>query len=152
MTKMAEKGEGVTGAATASDHEGSELTVYFDGSCPLCSLEVGHYAACKGGDKFAFVDVSKADALSGPDLTRDAAMKRFHVRRADGQLLSGAAAFVHVWRNLPGWHWGARLASVPGALLVMEGAYRLFLPVRPFLSKLVARLGARPANPVGEGH
>ena len=67
-------------------------------------------------------------------------MRRFHVRRGDGSIVSGAAGFVAVWSSLKRWRGLARLAQLPGALALLEAAYRLFLPVRPLLSKLFARL------------
>jgi hypothetical protein len=67
-------------------------------------------------------------------------MARFHVRTGSGELVSGARAFVSVWRALPRWAWAARVASLPGATLALEIGYRLFLPVRPLLSRLAARI------------
>ena len=118
-------------------------TIYFDGSCALCSIEIDHYASRVGGDKMGFVDVSRNDARLGADLTSDTAMRRFHVRRSDGSLVSGARAFVEVWDTLPGWQWAARVAKIRGVLPVLEVGYRAFLPIRPFISKAVGRLSAR---------
>jgi predicted DCC family thiol-disulfide oxidoreductase YuxK len=67
-------------------------------------------------------------------------MERFHVRASDGRVLSGAAAFVEVWTRLPKWRWAARAASLPGMLAVLELGYRMFLPVRPFISRLFGRV------------
>lgn len=63
-------------------------------------------------------------------------MKRFHVRGNDGLLLSGAAAFVAVWHTLLRWRLAVRLAGLPGIIEILEVAYRLFLPVRPAMSRL----------------
>ena len=106
--------------------------VYFDGGCPLCSKEIATYRAARGGDQLQWVDAQGCDeAALGPALNRSAALARLHVRLADGTLLSGAAAFVAIWQRLPAFRGLAWLARVPGALLVMEGAYRAFLRIRP---------------------
>lgn len=63
-------------------------------------------------------------------------MARFHVIAPDGQVLSGAAAFIEVWRGLPGWRWLARPADLPGVEPVLEVTYRAFLKVRPAMVRL----------------
>lgn len=120
-------------------------TVYYDGSCPLCSVEIRHYRSREGGDRLDYVDVSGGTDPGG-GLSCDAAMKRFHVRMPNGELRSGAAGFVSIWEVLPGWRWAARMARVPGVLPVLEVAYRGFLPLRPWLSRVARRLGAEPIN------
>lgn len=124
----------------------NRLTVYFDGSCPLCTAEINHYARQDDAGHLNFVDVSQRDIKLGPDLHPRDAMRRFHVRRADGTLLSGARGFLAIWQELPRWRWAARIGALPGLPMLMEVDYRMFLPVRPLLSKLAARFGARPAN------
>ena len=115
-------------------------TVYFDGSCPLCRAEIGYYRRQDQAGSLCFVDVSQSAAATPQGVTRQRAMERFHVRASDGRVVSGAAAFVEVWTLLPQWRWAARVASLPGALVVMEFGYRMFLPVRPFISRLFGRV------------
>ncbi len=133
-------------ANRAAKADAGLLTVYYDGSCPLCSAEIGHYAGLRGSERLCFVDVSAPGADAGPDLSKDEALRRFHVRRADGRLLSGAQAFTAVWAVLPAWRSAAWLARLPGAPALLDGAYRAFLPVRPLLSRIAAALGARPSR------
>ena len=54
---------------------------------------------------------------------------------------------VGVWGRWPGGRGAARLARLPGMLAVLEAGYRMFLPLRPGLSKIAALLGAKAANP-----
>ena len=116
-----------------------KLTVYFDGSCALCRAEIGYYGRHDTGGVLCSVDVSKTGTATPEGIRREQAMERFYVLASDGRVLSGAAAFVEVWRQLPGWRWVARATAFPGALAALELAYRIFLPVRPTISRLVAR-------------
>jgi len=113
------------------------VTVYFDGGCPLCTREIDFYRKRAGSEAVSWVDVSavEGDAVA-PGLTRDAALARFHVRRGDGALLSGAAAFAELWRALPGFRAIGRIASLWPLPPLLEFAYRAFLPVRPYLQRL----------------
>ena len=115
-------------------------TVYFDGSCPLCRAEIGYYQRKDQYSALCFVDISETGGIPPEGITQESAMKRFHVRASDGRVLSGAAAFVEVWTRLPRWCWAARLAGLPGVTPLLEVGYRLFLPIRPYLSKAFGKL------------
>ena len=119
------------------------LTVYHDGSCPLCRLEIRHYRRQRGAERIDFIDASALDAYAGADLSRSGAMAKFHVRTPLGTLLSGAAAFVAVWSVLPKWHWAASASRLPGMLAALEIGYVLFLPVRPLLAWVVGMFERR---------
>lgn len=123
----------------------SKSTVYFDGSCPLCQAEIGYYRCKDQAGALCFVDVSETGAVTPEGISRQQAMERFHVHASDGRVLSGAEAFVEVWARLPKWRWAARAASLPGALAGLELGYRMFLPLRPFISRLFGRIQQRQA-------
>lgn len=104
------------------------LQVYFDGSCPVCSRETAFYRARPGAEGFVWVDVTRAvPGDLGPGLSRELAMARMHVRRQDGMLLSGAAAFAEMWRRMPGFKWLGWLLAMPPFGSLAEIAYRGFL-------------------------
>jgi predicted DCC family thiol-disulfide oxidoreductase YuxK len=128
----------------SSESQSGACTVYFDGACPLCRREIDHYRRQAQSALVAWVDVSTCHAAElGADLDRAAALARMHVRRADGQLVSGAAAFAEIWRHLPAYAWLARLAAWPRLLAVMEAGYVGFLRLR----RLWRRPGVAGAAP-----
>ena len=106
------------------------VTVYFDGSCPLCRREISLYQRSESDARLRWHDVSQC-VPDAPGLSPEIAMARFHVRDAQGQLHSGARAFVVLWRQLPGWRWLTLLAALPGVTPLLEWAYVQFLKVRP---------------------
>lgn len=116
-------------------------TVYFDGSCPLCRREIDFYRKQPGSSAVAWTDVScVSDAQDlGGGLTPDAAMARFHVRQADGSLVSGAAGFAVLWQQLPRFARAGRIAGLPVVRHILELGYRAFLPLRPVMQRIAAR-------------
>jgi predicted DCC family thiol-disulfide oxidoreductase YuxK len=109
----------------------------YDGACPLCRREIGVYRNLRSETSVCFADVSDASVSLPAGATRQQLLARFHVQRHDGELLSGAEAFLALWAALPGWRWLALAGRVPGAAWLMERAYRLFLRRRPALQRLV---------------
>lgn len=114
----------------------------YDGACPLCRREIAVYRdlqPLQADSPVCFADVSNAAVPLPTGTTREQLLARFHVQGRDGQLLSGAQAFLALWAALPGWRWLALTGRLPGATWVMERMYRLFLRWRPMLQRLAAR-------------
>ena len=125
------------------------LTVLYDGACPLCRREIGIYRGLRplrSDSPVCFADVNDTALELPPGTTREQLLARFHVRGHDGQLLSGAQAFLALWAALPGWRWLALAGRLPGAAWVMERSYRLFLRWRPALQRWAHRF-----EPAGQG-
>ncbi len=116
------------------------LSVYFDGSCPLCTREIAFYRRMKGADAISWVDASQsAEWEVAPGLTKSAALSRFHVVTPNGELLSGAAAFSRIWLELPRFRWLGSLTQNAPIAWLLEHAYRGFLLLRPRLQRAVGR-------------
>ena len=113
-----------------------ETTVLFDGSCPLCTAEINQYKLITPIVPIKWVDVSVPEFIAPTGLFKKELMERFYVIRPNGDLISGAAAFVHVWEQLPRWSRLASVAKIPGALSVVEFAYTSFLKIRPKIQTL----------------
>lgn len=128
------------------------LTVLYDGACPLCRREVGAYRGLRPTMRLCFSDVSDAASPLPPGTTREQLLARFHVVGGDGQLLSGAKAFLALWAALPGWRWLALVGRLPGAVWAMELAYRRFLRWRPTLQRWASRLDRPGLEQPGPNH
>ena len=120
------------------------LTVLYDGACPLCSREISFYRRQRGAAGITWLDVSQApNGTLPPSLSRQDALARFHVVKANGEIASGAAAFVALWSALPafgvvGWLFRPRWATS-----LLERAYLMFLHIRPRLHSILARRSER---------
>lgn len=112
-------------------------TVYYDGTCPLCRREIAFYRRQRGSEAIRWVNAGAGSSPSiAPDLSRAAALKRFHVRRPDGVLVSGASGFAALWAALPTFRCLGRLAGSPVFQPTLEVVYRVFLTARPLLQKI----------------
>ncbi len=103
--------------------------VFYDGGCPVCRREMDTYRGMAGADRVCWTDLTSDAVPEGAD--REAMMARMHVRRADGSMATGAAAFVATWRAMPRLAWLGRLLDRQPFLIVLEGLYRLHLRLRP---------------------
>ena len=120
-------------------------TVYFDGGCPLCQREIALYQRLDTQGAIRWHDVARS-GTGAHDLDTGAALARFHVRRADGSLVSGARGFVEVMKTIPRLRWLGHALGTPPLPWLAEGAYRLFLPLRPLLRRLIPAPASPPRN------
>lgn len=131
----------VTADGTRDAAGDARPAVFYDGSCPLCSAEIDVYRKCRGADGIDWVDVAadgSGDTVA-PGLSRADALRRFHMRRDDGTMVSGGAAFAELWASLPALARAGRMARRWPFRVLLDGVYRLFLPLRPGLQTLLRR-------------
>lgn len=112
------------------------LTVWYDGTCPLCRREIALMRWLDRRHAIRFVEANSQDAACPID--RAALLARFHAME-DGVVLSGAAAFAAMWRAIPALRPLGLAARRPWVLALLERAYGRFLRVRPALQRLVRR-------------
>ncbi len=117
----------------------TQLTVWFDGDCPLCRREIALMRRLDRAGAIDFIDVARGDG--GCPVDRAALLARFHAME-DGQMLSGAAAFAAMWRAIPLLRPLGLAARNHQVLALLERAYLAFLKIRPRLQRLAAGLAA----------
>jgi predicted DCC family thiol-disulfide oxidoreductase YuxK len=113
-----------------------QVTVWFDGACPLCRREIALMRRLDRRGRIGFVDVASPDSTCPID--RAELLARFHAEE-DGRLYDGAAAFAAMWRAIPALRPLGLLARNRVVLAVLEAAYRRFLRLRPRLQRLASR-------------
>jgi predicted DCC family thiol-disulfide oxidoreductase YuxK len=117
---------------------------YYDGACPICAREIGLYRRQEGADRIRWVDIGTMNDL--PDLSREQALARFTVRKADGSLVSGSSAFILIWKELPRFRWLAALSSSAPLAWLLDKAYGIFLILRPRLQAMASHGAVRRAR------
>lgn len=113
-----------------------DVTVWYDGACPLCLREIALMRRLDKREQIAFVDVSEDAPVDCPIDQADL-LARFHAKE-NGVVLSGAAAFAAMWRATPLLRPLGLLARNRTILSVLEKLYVIFLRHRPKLQRLVA--------------
>lgn len=99
--------------------------VYYNGACPVCSVEIKRYQDLHGGETgISWCDIAQdSAALASLNISREEALKRLQVIDTHGQLQSGVDAFLVIWRQLPQLKW---LAAIVGSPVIKPVAARLY--------------------------
>jgi predicted DCC family thiol-disulfide oxidoreductase YuxK len=109
-----------------------QVTVWFDGECPLCVREIALMRRLDRRRRIAFVEIQSADSCP---VDRVELMTRFHATERGGELVSGAAAFAAMWRAIPVLRPLGLAAQYKPVLAILEWLYVRFLNVRPWLQR-----------------
>ena len=109
------------------------LTVFYDGSCPICSREIARYRGLDRIGRLHFVDISLPSFDGEPwGLDNADMMKAMHAQDASGRTYRGVDAFRALWLGLPGPVYPrlSRLLGLPGLHLLAVIGYRVFARLR----------------------
>jgi len=103
----------------------------------LCQKEISFYKNQLGADKIKWLNLATIPSEKiDSELTKNVAMKRFHVKLENGQIISGASAFIALWKTLPKFSRIGQFLDSPRKIFILEYTYKIFLVFRPFLQKL----------------
>ncbi len=82
-----------------------ELTIFYDGGCPLCAIEMRHLKKRNQEGRLAFEDIMATDFTARyPSLDWQALNDRIHAMKNDGSLVVGLDATHQAWRLVGrGW-------------------------------------------------
>jgi len=100
--------------------------IYFNGDCPVCLVEMSHYARlCQDSQKsLKFIDVTRnPEGLAEFGLRIDHLERRVYLKDSAGRIVSGFPALVQLWSRMRGYRWLARFARIPGVRAILGLGY-----------------------------
>ena len=113
-----------------------ELTVFFDGFCPLCVREMGQLRHKDHRGLLRLVDIHAEDfSLEYPHINKESANRILHAQQANGEMLYGLDANCKAW-ELVGRKW-LKVLRWPGVRLVADLGYWIFARYRYKISFLL---------------
>lgn len=120
----------------SSNKQASQISVYYDGLCKVCSFEIEHYKKQKGAESIQFVDITspRFDAAA-EGLDPFLVHKYLHARTETGEIISGVETFRLIWKYLPKYDWAYRLSSYSFLRAGLEAFYQVFVVARPYLPR-----------------
>lgn len=118
----------------------SEVTVFYDGSCPLCLREIALLRRLDRRDRLAFENIADPNASVSCPIAREELLARFHARLPTGEMVDGARAFTEAYARVPGLGFLAALGRFGPTRALLDGLYRLFLKIRPGLQRVTRKL------------
>lgn len=110
------------------------FTIFYDGQCPLCEIEMKHLKKRNTEGQLAFVDIMAEDfAKNYPDLDWHALDARIHGMTEDGNMLIGLDVTHKAW-SLVGKGWIYAPLRWPGIRFFADKAYLVFAKHRNKIS------------------
>jgi len=115
----------------------TELTIFFDGGCPLCASEIGHLERLDSGKKLSFEDIyAPFFSERFPHIELQKADLILHGQWRDGSMIYGLDVTYHSWALVGKGHWVAILRW-PIFRQIAQLGYRFFAKYRHRISSLV---------------
>ena len=100
------------------------MKVYFNNSCKICKAEIDIYKKEKI-DQINWIDITDnniAELETKKDYKQ--LLRRLHVEK-DGQIFSGAKAFLLVWKNIPKYRILYSIFSLPIIFQIFSLIYEI---------------------------
>ncbi len=119
------------------------LTLFFDGSCPLCLAEMDLLKHKDQGGVLKFEDITGKDfSVERHGFSCELAMKSIKGKTSTGELLDGVAVFAKAY-ELVGMKRYAQLLGAPRLQGLLSWAYLKFAKHRHILSKALGPLALK---------
>ncbi|MGK0445308.1 MAG: putative DCC family thiol-disulfide oxidoreductase YuxK [Bermanella sp.] len=114
-----------------------DITVFYDGQCPLCSWEIDHLKKKDVNQRIGFEDIHGDEfATKHPNLNKQQLDNLLHVQQSDGQFQTGIDATYLLWQTVGMGKWFAPL-KWKWLRVVLKPSYLLFARYRHSITALL---------------
>jgi predicted DCC family thiol-disulfide oxidoreductase YuxK len=137
-------------------HSKNNVTVFFDGGCPLCSKEINHYKRIQNKyqiKELAWHDISKGDlGLLEKRVSWSDAMTEMHAVIHDEEkvfiIQNGIDAFLRIWERLPYYRFIPVIVKlIPGSKVILNKLYHKWVLYRLRTDPRLATCDAERCKP-----
>lgn len=112
-----------------------QYTVYYDGACPVCNVEVSHIRSRDRHQVMNFIDISSPSFQADETgRSQQQLMSRIHAQTEDGQWETGMPVLRQMYHHAGLSHWLAWTAY-PGLSRAFDGLYGWFANHRMAISR-----------------
>lgn len=112
---------------------GNKQTIYYDGSCPLCTVFADTVASSSKKDSVVLKDITKDPLPEG--FSSEAVQREIHVVGKDGVLYKNADAILEVLSQYPLWRPLVWLGRLPGIRTMLPYGYNALARNRHAISR-----------------
>lgn len=103
------------------------ITIFYDGKCNVCAMEINHYKRVAPKGLFAYQDITQSTQLleqAGISLLQ--ALQQLHVQDSNGVFHVGIDASILMWAQLPKFRWLAKCVAFKPIYCLAKIAYASF--------------------------
>lgn len=116
-----------------------QLTIFFDGHCPLCAKEINALRARDNKQRLKFENIHAADfSYRYPYIDIVKADRALHGQLADGTMIYGLDVTAKAWSLVDAHRW-IQMLRWPVIRWFTDIGYRLFAGLRHPIGKLMGR-------------
>ena len=98
------------------------IKVFFNNSCNICKMEIDHYKK-NSDENLEWVDITNnQEAINLTSKSQAELLRRLHVIE-NGEVISGAKAFVIIWSKIPKYKFLAKIFSFNPLFIIFHYLY-----------------------------
>lgn len=98
------------------------MKVYYNQSCSICRVEINHYKK-QNIEEIEWIDITNNLTAEKDTLKNSKSLlRRLHVKK-DGQVYSGAKAFLLVWKKIPKYRFLYNFFKLPIIYQIFSFSY-----------------------------